>query len=180
MRIAALDDEPAAEVDAHVAGCPGCAALKRDLEEAREALLALREIGPVDTEVEALRQRVLARAGEPRPARSWRIWTPTLAAVAVAVVLAVWLVPMRHRPQPTPAPVVAKALSAVKPVEVAQTSAPRRRPKRTRPTRRGVEIESVREAKDADGSPVQWVKVRTQDPRVVLYWIVDVKGEEPR
>lgn len=178
MRIAALDDDPAAEVDAHLAVCPGCAALRREMEEDRSGLLALGEIEPAEMEVEALRQRVLARAGEARPARAWWLWASALAAAVV--ILAVWLVPARQRFQPVVAPVAAKTPAAVRPVELAQAPAPRRRPKRARPARTGIEIESVRETKDIDGAPVQWVKVRTQDPRVVLYWIVDLKGEEPR
>jgi anti-sigma factor RsiW len=143
-------------VERHVAECAGCRVLLSGL---RESLSLAREAHgePVDAaHFAAVRARVLAKL-ESGPARRWRFgWMYAMAAAAVVVLMAVWPRREEHMVLPTPqAPAAASvAKVTVKP--------PVRRPRFTRP---------------AAPTETVLVKLETDNPDVVIYWIAETKGE---
>lgn len=153
------------EVKRHLAECAGCRDDARGMEDTL-ALLRSAHNDPIAAgRYTAVRAGVVARlAREPRPWRRW-VWTAGLAAgLAVAAVLVT--------PQPAKKPNATVAAVrradappvAVRPAEpVVQTVRPRRRsPRRTVAPRQGEPLV---------------VKLITNDPDVVIYWIADRKGE---
>jgi len=101
---------------AHVAGCPRCAAELAALSDTRR-LLDAEPPAEMPLPFAELEARVLARlaAGVPAPvAAPARRWAPLLAplAAAAAVALAVWGVRPSHQPVASPAPASTPALMA--------------------------------------------------------------------
>jgi hypothetical protein len=143
-------DEISAEVEAHVAGCPGCRSLAAEL---RANAHALRALG--------------AEAMPPlaRPKRGgvpWWKWSSAAAALIITATAA-WFASRPPKPPqivsvdvnvtgiveqnkvlPLPSPIPEKLTPAVTPV---------------------ARVEPLR------------VKMLTPDPDVVIYWLVDAKGE---
>ncbi len=157
-RIAA--EEIDAGVRAHLASCGDCAEFVRELE-ANAA--ALREVTVPAAAYAAVRARV--RAEVRRPRRRW-IWA-WVCAGAAAVIAALVLLATPRRAQ-LPLPDVAYAATPPH-VIVPQTPV---RVVRHRHTKR---LAPRRELARAE-QPMT-IKLQTDDPDVVIYWIVDGKGE---
>jgi anti-sigma factor RsiW len=143
----------------HLATCPDCQAYAREIEENRAALRSLEVDGPA---LEAVRRGVLAEIRSQRHARR-RAWIAA-AAACVAMVCAVSVLPSFKNPAPP------------RPVEFAKTPrlehwtvAPpvRRTVRSARPHRRTLV---------ANGQPLV-VKMLTDDPDVIVIWLVDQKGD---
>jgi len=150
-------DLPAAEaqaVERHVAECPGCQLLLSGL---RASLSLVQEAHnePVEpAHFAAVRARVLAEI-ERGSARSWRFgWLYAMAAAAV-VLVAIWPRPERHLALPMPpgpsAPVIARV------PERAALPRPRK--------------VVARLVKPPEPAEPMVVKLLTNDPDVVIYWI---------
>lgn len=149
----------AVEVERHVADCAGCQVLLSGL---RESLALVRDVHgePIEeAHFAAVRARVLSELGQ-APARRWRLaWIPALAALA-AVVLAITLWPRPEQrialsmPAAPSAPAVAKV--ALAPVPAAPVH----------PT-----------VLEPQASASIVVKLETNNPDVVIYWIAETKGE---
>jgi anti-sigma factor RsiW len=144
----------------HLEACAGCRALAQSVRESQAALKTLADGALDEAAVERWRRGVLARIdSEPRRrALGWRwAWVPAMALLALVAVLQ--LLP-RRTPQtpPTPAPLALMTPSPAPPV-IAHA---RRRP-HGRPT-----------PKPAGGDLT--VRLETPDPNVVIYWIVERRG----
>jgi hypothetical protein len=157
-------------LDAHLEGCPKCREFAAAMAASQAALQSLRDEAVEDQVFREIRRGVLARIeGSRQTGRLWVRPAFAAAAVAVAVALAAWLVPGPRPPVP-PAPKIAAAPSPPPPPEaklgaVAEPLRPRRRPAR-RPRRE--------QPPDAEPLLVQLV---TDDPNVVIYWLIDHKGD---
>jgi anti-sigma factor RsiW len=142
-------------VERHVGECASCQLLLSGL---RESLSLVREahVEPVDAaHFAAVRARVLAEL-ERRPARWWRFgWVYALAAAAVVMLVAMW-------PRPEQRMVVAIPPSPAAPL-VARVPIP------AGPL--------YRETRERKGAETVMVKLETDDPDVVIYWIAETKGE---
>jgi hypothetical protein len=140
---------PAQAVERHVTECAGCQMLLSGL---RESLSLAREAHgePVDAaHFAAVRARVFAEL-ERGPGRRWRFgWVLAMAAAAVVLLIALRPQPEQHLALPMP-------LAPSAPV-VAKAALPRR------------EV--------APPSETVVVKIETDNPDVVLYWIAETKGE---
>jgi hypothetical protein len=151
-----FDGELDAAARAHLAGCPACRALEAEL---RLNLSALSE----------LREEVIPE----RRARRWP-WVAAVAAVAVAAA------GLALRPAPVaPLPAVAVALPAPPPVleTVIETPPPPapvaavRKPRTPRPA-------AVLAETPPPPQPML-IKFFTEDPNIVIYWIVDpIEGDQ--
>lgn len=161
-----------APVESHLAACAECRALLEDLRDGRGLLGDWQEEPFEDAMLAQVRRRVLARVSEtrrPRPAL-WKL------ALAAALVLAVWLGwPRQARKQPrtaarlevprsvapAPAPAVRTAI-----MQATHRVARRRRP-----------YAPVERAQaQPPGAPLL-VQFVTDDPNIVIYWLVDQKPE---
>ncbi len=163
----------AAQVERHLAECAGCQVFASGM---RESLALLREAHgeePAAAAYAAVRARVIGEL-ERRPMRRWFFGLAAVAAAA-ALLAAVWMRPAKHMerahrdaalpqrevvvPQSEKAPEI-----AIVPV---RTPGPRSRVQRA-------ETPAVKPVV-ADKPLV--VKLVTDDPDVVIYWITDTKGE---
>jgi anti-sigma factor RsiW len=147
-------------VERHVAECAGCRLLLSGL---RESLSLVREahIEGVDAaHFAAVRARVLAEL-ERGPARRWRFgWVYALAAAAVVILVAMW-------PRPEQRMVVAMPPAPAAPAVARAVLPPRH-------YRRPV-VKPV--ARPEEPAEPMVVKLLTNDPNVVIYWITGTKGE---
>jgi anti-sigma factor RsiW len=166
-----LDPAVEAEVRQHLADCPGCRGFAGEIEDAMGRLRSAHEEPLAAGYYTAVRARVLERLERERsPWRRW-VWVVALAgAMAVAGVF------LAQRPAGRPqAPVAvlrqpeAPAVEARVP-ELVAPAAPRARkaPPAPAPASHGAEVAALAE-------PLV-VKLITNDPDVVIYWIADRKG----
>lgn len=158
-------DERAA-VDRHVAHCPACAEMLAGLEHTIGILEDAHAEAIADAHFAAVRARVLAQI-DSRPRRRWP-WAAALAASAVLFVLLLY----RPAPVPPPPPLVAIAAPpapsvARRPNRSLTVAAPVKKHVRTRAA-------SVSERFPASTEPIT-VKLLTDDPNVVIYWLGDPK-----
>jgi len=160
-----LDMAGAAEVQRHLSECPTCRDFANGLAESltciKEAHAA--EIAPAH--FTALRARVMASVARERRGRRW-MWASALAAAAV-VVLALGI-DSGTRVEKLPAVELRNAPPAVgrglRPAAGFPAGAPRRSAaaaRKGRPTKREQVL----------------MKIETDNPDVVIFWIADTQGE---
>lgn len=149
-----------AQVESHLADCAGCRALVEELRTEQALLAALREEPLEDAMLARVRSRVLADLGTPRPARLY--WKLALAAALVLAAILVW---PRHHP--------------VKRAPVARVEHPRAMP--VQPPAKIVPVRHRvvrrRRAPAAQPGPPLLVQFVTDDPNIVIYWLVDQKPQ---
>jgi hypothetical protein len=161
LAAAAAEDE----IERHIAGCEACRMLS-------EGLRSLREDAVPDAAYVAVRARVLDQVrGERR--RWWRWWLGAAAAAcAVIVVLLSWRTVTSVAPPPRvalTAPPAPEVKVSVKP--------PLDRPRRLSRGRHRVQA-AVATAKPAiDPAEPLLIKLMTDDPDIVIYWIVEKRGD---
>ncbi|HWB82770.1 MAG TPA: zf-HC2 domain-containing protein [Bryobacteraceae bacterium] len=178
-----LADDSAEEVERHLAGCAGC---REFAAQMRQDLVLLREWhgeSPAPAHFAAVRARVLAQIEEQRPGIWPKLLAYGLAAVMAVLVAALVLTPRHRRVLPS-------EVAFVPPVPVASTMSeslvlpeppplPRLRALRRPSAAIGVPAALPVESADVPAEPAQplMVKLITNDPNVVIYWIADAKGE---
>ena len=182
-----LHEAERASVEAHLRTCSTCWDLAEDLKESQSVFKAIRQDVPAAAALSNLRERVMSEV-EGLQSASWfeRLFPGAFrrrAALAGVLVLVagygVWQfarvpaagpasvpqVPVQTAASRPPAPVV------VAPPMVAETKAPA--PKRVRRKAPGlVPLPASEQA------PQQvTIKLLTDDPNVIIYWLVDEKGD---
>ncbi len=163
-----LPPAEAAEVERHLRECAGCQVLAFGLKQSLALLKEAHDEPLAAAHFSAVRARVVAELEqEPRRGVLWarrRAWSYGLAAVAVAL-----LVMLALRPGRTP--VVARANRSL---TFAAPSLPVREP--ATPPHRRVARRVVRaNVPDTSSEEPLVVKLQTDDPNVVIYWIADRK-----
>jgi anti-sigma factor RsiW len=142
------------EVEAHLRTCAECRGFAEELERSQAALRSLREEEAPAAALAEVRGRVLDQIVSRKP--SWWFalrWRYALVPAAAVVVLVVALSP---RPD-VPAPPAPPALRLAIPTIAKSKPAPVRRP-----------VPKPQE-------PLL-VKMFTDDPDVVIYWLIDAEG----
>lgn len=162
----ALDE--AAGVEEHLRGCADCREFAAGLRASLELLRAAHaeEIAPAH--YTALRARVMAEVRRPRR-RAW-VW----AVVGAAMVLIVAVAAIDRRMRPAPLPRAAAVLPSAPPLPVG--SAPSRARSAIAPRRVG-RARPVRRLRRNAPAETVLVKLETDNPDVVIYWIAETKGE---
>ena len=186
-----LSPAESARVEAHLAGCASCAAFAGELRESQRALkeLAQEELDPAA--LAAVRRRVglaLDAGGASRPARRPAALWALAAAAGVAVVAFLLQRPADGPPPQPPSPSAAAPPRVASPVgpavrppaAVASASAEAPRATAPRPARRAT---TVREdvppptvARNGDSESPLVIKLVTNDPDIVIYWLVEQNG----
>jgi hypothetical protein len=150
-----LTDAEAVEVERHLGECPGCQAFWSGMRESLAVLQSAHAVVPAAAHFTAVRSRVMAELE--RGARPWRwlAWTATGAALAVLLLVA--LRPARVVPEAPrllasipPAPQVANVARVVRPPRLL-----------------------VRHVPHAPRREPLTIKLQTEDPNIVIYWIAD-------
>ena len=173
------DDLPPTErrhTEAHLRLCAPCARLAEELKESQSLFKSIRQQVPTQTMLTVVRTRVLEQA---HTRVSWfeRIFLSafgqraTLAGLALLLLgsSALWVwkqpadmpIPSPPRltpvlPAPVPAPAVATHVTDVKPVQRGHAPLAEKKPDVARET------------------TIKWL---TDDPNVIIYWLVEEKGD---
>lgn len=153
------------ELERHLSRCADCRGLLEDLRASQAAVKDLASEAVDPALLATVRSGVLARI-DGRGRVVWR-WTAALAAaVALLVVLAL---PAR-KPAPPPRPTIAKAPpKSPDPVQAAAADdRPRPRPRS--------HVTHARKSRPGAGPPLV-VKMLTDDPNIVIIWLVDQTGD---
>jgi anti-sigma factor RsiW len=156
-------ESESAELEEHLAVCASCREFAREIEANRGAI---RELAIDLSAYSAVRRGVLAGIQAERRRRAWRTWSA--AAAACVAIFTVSMLVARFNTVAPPAP-VAFAKAAPK-IEWTPT------PRRTRPPIRHAHGAEVAHAVPAKQEPLV-VKMLTNDPDVIIVWLVDPKGE---
>jgi hypothetical protein len=156
-----LAAEDAVAVERHVAECAGCQSLLGGLRES-QAWLREAHAEPVEAaHLVAVRARVLAEL-EQGPCPWWRLAWVGVASLATLVILTL-------RPIAPPLPPAPKIAVAPPAVEAPVRPPPAEARKR--------EMAKPRARKTPQPSETLLVKLESNDPDVVIYWIAETKGE---
>ena len=154
-----LDRRDNTRVEEHLAACPDCRELLEDLQASQAALKDLGSDAVDAALLTAVRSGVLAGIGDRR--RTVWPWIAALAAAAAVLMVA----PRKPvtEPAPLPAPVAQTARVFERQAEPPAPPATRRR----------------RVAKRAPAPEVEplVVKMLTDDPDIVIIWLVDQRGD---
>jgi anti-sigma factor RsiW len=155
-----LAPSTAAEVERHLAECAGCQLFASGLKASLELLRDAHEDALNPAHFAAVRSRVVAQLERERRPFWRRAWVYGLAVAAAALLLAIAVRPSRFVvPRPP-------EVAMIHPPAVAIPVPPPRPPRTTRKPRPKVEPRE----------PVL-VRLVTDNPDVVIYWISETKGE---
>jgi anti-sigma factor RsiW len=186
-----LSPAESADVEAHLAGCAACAAFAGELRESQRALKALGQEDVDPAALAAVRRRVgqaLGDRGAARPARRPAALWALAAAAGVAVVAFVLQRPADGPPPQPPSPsaaappVVTPPAGPAIPSPAVVASAPGGpAPAATsRPARRATtvseEVPGPTVARNGDSESPLVIKLVTNDPDIVIYWLVEQNG----
>lgn len=155
------DDLPPAEmrhVSDHLEACAPCRRFADGLRRDRAALAELAAIDPPDTAYAAVRAGVMRQVRPQR--RAWASWAAAAALVAVTLALSMlwrWRTSPAGRP-----PMPSVAAKAVLP------DPPRAQPPKI--------VSATRRAPRKTAQPMV-VKIVTDDPNIVIYWISESTGD---
>jgi anti-sigma factor RsiW len=161
-----LPDGRIAPVEAHLAQCSDCRALSDELRAGQALLGELRDEPLEDLMVAQVRRRVMAQVGVAPRQPSRLYWKLALAAALLLAAVLLW---PRHAARHFTAPLVAR----VEPPHV--TQAPRISMARAR--HRIVRRHHRRAPATAETGPPLLVQFVTDNPNIVVYWLVDQKPQ---
>lgn len=162
-----LAQAEAQAVESHLAGCDACREFAAEMRESQAALKALRTEFVDDAVLLQVRTEVLSAASHRQRAVAWPRYA--IAAGLVLALLAGWMWQIRPKAALEPRPIAASVSVPPLPVTV-PASQPRARTRvaRTRTHRP--------QAAPVFKSEPLVVKMITDDPQVVIYWLVDQNG----
>lgn len=153
-----------ARVEAHLAECAECRALAGELRDEHALLSELREDPLEDAMVAQVRQRVLVEVAATTRQPSRPYWKLALAAALLLAAVLAW---PRHHP---PKQILALRGAGPRPAaasHAAQPAAPLVRNSRRRA--------HLHRAPMAQPGPPLLVQFVTDDPNIVVYWLIDRK-----
>jgi anti-sigma factor RsiW len=144
----------------HLQGCERCAAFARELEANR---LALRELVAPAAAFDAVRRRVMHEIQAKKRRTVWWGWSAVAAAVCAAILCVLYVAPMMRMPA-APKPIEAK----MDPPRIEWTP---------RPVHQRSSGRLTAKAAPAQKTEPFVVKMLTNDPNVIIIWLVDQKGD---
>lgn len=151
------------EVAGHLRVCPNCREFAREIEANRTAL---QELAVDSAALTAVRLGVLNRIEAGKRRGAWWTWSLAGAACAAVVLITAMLPGLRNTAPPRPVEF------AKNPPKIEWTVQPTPRP-RARPDFGPV----VAKAAPAQNTESMTVKMLTNDPNVIIIWLVDKKGD---
>ncbi len=155
-------------VDRHLAECAGCRQFAAGLRDSQSALKGLADEALDPAALAAVRARVLGKVDRPKD-RAW-VWVFAAAAALLLVTAAVMVQVRRPAPLAPPPPAVARAPQAIEQRPKPRPRAVRHIPKRVRQPERP----KIAAAPKTEPMVIKFV---TDDPNIVVIWLVEGKGE---
>jgi len=172
-----LQAQETADVDRHLADCEGCRDFAAGLKESLQLMRSIHEEPVAEAHFAAVRARVM---GELEGSRLpwWRsAWAYGFSAAALALFLILTLVPRRRVERPIRAEAVREqGIPAIR-RDVAPAPAPLHRVHPVHAVRHQRPLPILPVSVPPDPGPPAVVKMLTDDPDVVIYWITDNSGE---
>jgi anti-sigma factor RsiW len=174
-----LEPAKAAALEVHLVTCGVCRELEADVRESQMVFKSLRQEMVSSAALSSVRSRVLEQVSETRVRPMWGRWVYALAGAMFVAVLSVSLVLHSSKPEiKTVAEVLhppavvpsTRPSAAVEPI--VPPAAVERRRHRSSP--RNNQIISQPTTSEAPQEVV--VKLLTDDPNIVIYWLVDQKN----
>ncbi len=188
-----LDRSRTAKVELHIAACPSCRDLEHDLRQDRLRLLDLDAAAMNGFELGSVRGAVMAKI-ENRQKRSPVISQPRLlSALAMAVVVIALALVMRRSSGPDAPHTVSREIPSPSPglatvPEPQDAPLPQPTPDSVRSVPNSADtrlarVETLPAGRSTSSPPSvpaepMTIKILTDDPEVVIYWIVDPKGDK--
>lgn len=187
-----LDRSRTAKVEHHLAVCTSCRDLEHDLRQDRLHLRDLDATAMDGLDLGSVRGAVMAEV-EDRQKRSPVISQPRLlSALAMAVVVIALALVMRQSSEPDAPRTVSREAPSPEPglatvPEPQDAPSPQPTPESVRSVPNSADTRLARAERSPSGTsissppsaPVEpmTIKILTDDPEVVIYWIVDPKGD---
>ena len=154
-------EQDSAEFAEHLKVCEHCRELERNAA-------ALRELTIAPAAFAAVRQRVLSEIQVRKRRSVWWTWSAVAAAACIAIVCVSYVLPRLQNPA-SPTAVVAK----MDPPKIWLTPKPVTRRVHHKSSGRSLaQAGPVRKTE-----PLAVVKMLTDDPNVIIIWLVDQKGD---
>jgi len=170
------------EIDSHLVACDACRDVAVALRESQAVFKTLRQDAVSAAALASVRSRVLAEVNASGFRGTWARWIYAVSGAVLALIVgAVWAAYKQLEPpavefstkfQPPAVPAVAGMVpeaAVPKPVPVRK---PTSRPSRARPADRVI-VAAQPEARPA--KPLL-MKLFTDDPNIVIYWLLDDSG----
>jgi anti-sigma factor RsiW len=183
-----LEDAERHQVDLHLRACVACRSLAEDLRESQALFKSIRQDMADETMLSAVRSRVLADVGA-LGSGNWveRVLfgglrrKAALAAITVMIAGSVmWLSdeprPLRQEPRLVVRNPAALAAAAPPPAPVTEPVRSERAPKPRVRRPRPAPVRDTAPAQEEEPAEQVTIKLLTDDPRVIIYWIVE-KGD---
>jgi anti-sigma factor RsiW len=174
------------EVEVHVLSCGGCREVVEELRETQSLFKGIRQETVSPQALAHLRTRVLGQVAARNLRPSWGRWVYALAGVAFVVAVAVGV----GRSHTYRTPLVQQVIQQQSPElqsppfkggvarsaeVVINEQPPRPRPRRVHPS---LERRGLGEPQKSMEPPKEtMVKLYTDDPNIVIYWLIDQKGD---
>jgi anti-sigma factor RsiW len=179
-----LDETERQRVEAHLRACSECQSLAKELGESQAAFKSMRQEVADQSALSSVRARVLAdvAAMEGGSLFDRLFWggfrqRATLAGIAVLVLggAGLWFISGWHIPRDLAEPPVVEVRAPVPgPESVVEVASPSPQKPAARPQRRQrPRPAAVRE----EYQPQVTIKLLTDDPNVIIYWLGDEKGD---
>ena len=171
-----LPEAKANEMEVHLMACTGCRQVLDELSRSQAVFKSIRQETVSAAELAELRVRVMERVVVQKPKPFWGRWVYALAGAAFVVVILVGVLAREgHRDQ-----------KAVKVVELAPPPPPVQAvfPPAKGETQNPVKVNVKHRARkkviqpkvSAEPAAPMMVKLQTDDPNIVIYWLFDQNG----
>jgi len=172
-----LQPPETAEVDWHLADCECCRDFAAGLKESLQLMRSVHEEPVGEAHFAAVRARVMGEL-EGRTLPWWRnAWVYGFSAAALALFLILTLVPRRPVQRPIRAATVRERITPSTAVELPPAPAPLHRVHPVHAVRHQRPLPILPVSAPPEPGPPAVVKMLTDDPDVVIYWITDNSGE---
>jgi hypothetical protein len=152
-------EQDSAEFAEHLKVCEHCRELERNAT-------ALRELTIVPAAFAAVRQRVLSEIQVRKRRSVWWTWSAVAAAACIAIICASFVLPSAPRPA---------ALIAKKDPPKIEWPLPKPVVRRVHHKSSGRSLAQAAPVRKTE--PLAVVKMLTDDPNVIIIWLVDQKGD---
>jgi len=171
-----LPEAKAKEMEVHVLACTGCRQVLAELSRSQAVFKSIRQETVSAAELAELRVRVMERVAVRKPKPFWGRWAYVLAGAAfVVVIMAGVLARGGHRDEKAvkvvelaPPPTAVQAVFAPAKVE---TQNPVKVNVKHRARKKVIQPKV-----SAEPAAPMMVKLQTDDPNIVIYWLFDQNG----